>query len=157
MKMNAKVRKVHILEAAGVVAVAVLVAATLLFRTETAAATAVTPPPGSTVIGVTDSELNHVGLTLSPGSATSPVVAQASAERAALDDAPPGTTVRSSVLKHVTFEAMSPPVERDLWVVSLTPWGHSDGPPGSHLRQWTYQLVFVDPSTGAIVFGLNGG
>ena len=144
------------LAVAGVISVAGS-AGVVLLRPGHVVARAVTPPPGSTVLGVTDATLfAGGGVTFSAAVTLQPPITQTEAEATTLATSPSGTAVRSSALRHVRIPGMSPPVDADCWVVSLSPWEHGSGPAGHPGSAATFHVAFIDAQSGAILVSVAG-
>jgi hypothetical protein len=109
---------------------------------------------------LSSSLLEESGVTLTETQATpSSAVAVASSGRAAqIASAEMGRTAREIHFAYCNDPGTAPPISEDCWAVSLDPSGfHSHGPVGSAIRDASYLLVLIDPSTGNVLLRQAGG
>lgn len=103
--------------------------------------------------------LAAVGLHLSDPGVQAPVpISQTAANETAIRGQGPGTSVRESVLAHVTSTPGSAQVDCVCWVVSVMPPGGiwSNPPSGGQPQRGTYDIRLIDAMTGQFVLGVEG-
>ena len=136
-----------------VVAVALMAGAVLAWTNATGQSSAgPTPVKFSTV---SDEMLVGTGLNFSTPESGKPSAAAADAATSAASKAYGGRAVLESRYAHCVDTQSVPVLSQDCWAVSLDPSGlSSNGPEDVKAK---YFLVLIDPETGKVIEGADGG